>query len=713
MDTMTQVVNISVPIAAVFSLGVVAALFLWLRKREIGTERMREVAQYIHEGANVFLRREILTIAPFVAGLALLLYIAMPAGQKWQIALGFIVGASFSMLSIYIGMNAATQANVRTTNAARSSAAQALLIAFRGGGIMGLTIVSLNLLGIFVLSLIFGLNPTQPQNVHLLVGFGFGASFSALFAQLGGGIFTKGADIAADLVGKVEQGIPEDDPRNAAVIADQVGDNVGDVAGRGADLFESGSDNLIGTMIVALTFVGAPFNYGWTVVLFPLLSRAIGAIGAALGVLAVRGSEKRNPIVSMNIGFAVTGIFSVISFYFLGVYVLGDIRLFYCLTLGLLTALVVSLLVQFYTGINLRPVTEIAKGGLSGVAINLIYGFAWGMESAVILKILVAVVNVIAFYIMGGGLPGILGITAATLGITEMKGIIMAADAFGPIADNASGIAEMSGLGADVRRAGDVLDAAGNIAKAITKAYGMSCALMTSVVILFAYILSATELAGAHSSDLVTFVTFGGVDPEGAAMGIVRGLNMAHPMNIAALMIGSTIPFLFTSQAMKAVGRTAFRMVDEVRRQFREIPGLVTGEATPEYDKCVDIGTRHSLREMVAPTMVGVIFPIAVGFLMGPWPLAFYLIGVKVIGATLAIFMFNAGGAWDNAKKYVEEGHFGGKGSDAHKAGVIGDTFGDPLKDTAGPSLHILIKLQNILAITLLPLFYTYGLEWR
>jgi K(+)-stimulated pyrophosphate-energized sodium pump len=335
------------------------------------------------------------------------------------------------------------------------------------------------------------------------------------------------------------------------------------------------------------------------------------------------------------------------------------------------------------------------------------------MESAVILKILVAVVNVIAFYIMGGGLPGILGVTAATLGITEMKGIIMAADAFGPIADNASGIAEMAGLGSEVRRAGDVLDAAGNVAKAITKGYSMSTALMTSVVILFAYLLSVAELAGATAGSLESFVTFTGTDPEGPALTIVRGLNLAHPLNLAALMIGSTVPFLFTSQAMKAVGRTAFRMVDEVRRQFREIPGLLAGEATPEYSRCVDIGTRRALREMIAPTMVGVIFPIAVGFLMGPWALAFYLIGVKVIGATLAIFMFNAGGAWDNAKKYVEEGHFGGKGSEPHKAGVIGDTLGDPLKDTAGPSLHILIKMQNILAITLLPLFYTYHIPWR
>ncbi|MFQ6101560.1 MAG: sodium-translocating pyrophosphatase [Anaerolineae bacterium] len=706
---LTLLVDMSVPLAGISALVMVAILYLWLRKQDAGTERMQEIAGFIQIGANTFLRREFLTIAPFVAILALLLFFAMPEG-KWQIALGFIVGAGFSMLAIFIGMNAAMRANVRTTAAARSSPARALMIAFRGGGAMGLSIVALNLLGIFLLFLLFGVSRAHPENVHLSVGFGFGASFSALFAQLGGGIFTKGADIAADLVGKVEQGIPEDDPRNAAVIADQVGDNVGDVAGRGADLFESGSDNLIGTMIVGLTFIP---TYGWPVVLFPLLSQAIGAVGAMLGVLAVRGTEKRNPILSMNIGFLTTALFSVASFYVLGALVMRDVRLFYCLTLGLLTAVAVSGLVQFYTGITQKPVKQIAKGGMSGVAINLIYGFAWGMESAFILKVLVAVVNVIAFYIMDGGLPGVLGITAATLGITEMTGIIMAADAFGPIADNSSGIAEMTGLSAEVRQAGDVLDAAGNITKATTKGYSMSCALMTSIVILFAYLLSAARLVGAGSGSLVSFVTFGGTDPEGVVLEIVRGLNMAHPLNIAALMIGTTIPFLFTAQTMKAVGRTAFRMVDEVRRQFREIPGLMAGETTPEYSRCVDLGTRDALREMIAPTLAGVAFPIAVGFLMGPWALTFYLIGVKVIGATLAIFMFNAGGAWDNAKKYIEEGHFGGKGSEPHKAGVIGDTLGDPLKDTAGPSLHILIKLQNILAITLLPLFYTYHIPWN
>ncbi|MCX7682196.1 MAG: sodium-translocating pyrophosphatase [Anaerolineae bacterium] len=698
-----------IPLASLLALGSLVAFYFWLRRQDAGTARMREVAESIQIGANAFLRRELISITPFVLLVALLLLIVMPGESNWEVAGGFVVGSVLSMLAVYLGMNAAVHVNVRTAAAARSSAARALMVAFRGGGIMGLSITGLTLLGLYGLSLLFGVSPATPGHVHLLVGFGFGASFSALFAQLGGGIFTKGADIAADLVGKIEQGIPEDDPRNAAVIADQVGDNVGDVAGRGADLFESGADILIGAMIVGLAFTP---RYGWAAVLFPLLSEAVGAIGAVLGVLAVRGSERRSPLFSMNVGFLATGAFCLLSYYLLATCVMRDVRIFYCLVLGLLTALAVTLLVQYYTGITLRPVREIARGGMRGVATNLIYGFAWGMESAVALKILVAVVNVIAFYLMGGGLAGVLGITAATLGILVMKGIIMAADAFGPIADNASGIAEMAGLGPQVRHAGDALDAAGNITKAITKGYSMSAALMSSVVILFAYLLSAAQLAGVSGEHLSSFVTFGGADPEGMVLRLLRSLNLAHPLNIAALMIGSTIPFLFTSQAMKAVGRTAYRMVEEVRRQFREIPGLLAGRVPPEYSTCVDIGTAHALREMILPTLVGVAFPVAVGFLMGPWALAFYLIGVKVVGATLAIFMFNAGGAWDNAKKYVEEGNFGGIGSEAHQAGIIGDTFGDPLKDTAGPSLHILIKLQNILGITLLPLFYALGLKW-
>ncbi|MGB5932500.1 MAG: sodium-translocating pyrophosphatase [Anaerolineae bacterium] len=679
-----------IPLAGVVAL-IFVAVFYWLVIRESpGTPRMQEIASFIREGANAYLRRQFQTIAYFIVGLAALLLIAM--WPRWQIAFGFVVGALLAQLAILIGMNAATRANVRTTQAATTSPAKALILAFRGGSVMGLTIVAFNLLGIAALAALFGVGPDHPENVSLLVGFGFGASLASLFAQVGGGIYTKAADVGADLVGKIEVGIPEDDPRNPGVIADLVGDNVGDVAGRGADLFESGSDNLVATMIVGLAFIP---QYGWAAILFPLLSRAIGAIGAVIGVLAVRETKRRNPITALNIGFFTTGIFSLLAFYALGQWVMKDIRIFYCLSLGLASALGTTLIVQYYTGIDRKPVRQIAEASQSGPAITLMSGFSWGMESAVLPKIMVALANLAAYYIMGGGIAGFFGITAATLGITEMKGIIMASDAFGPIVDNASGIAEMAGLSEEVRESADVLDAAGNITKAITKGYSMSCALMTSVVILFAYLVEAARLQGIEYTQINDVI-----------------INLAHPLNIAAIMIGSTIPFLFTAQTVRAVERTAFKMVEEIRRQFREIPGILTGDAKPDYSRCVDISTRNALREMVVPTVFGVLFPIVVGFTLGVWPLAAYLIGVKIIGATLAIFMFNSGGAWDNAKKYIEAGHLGGKGTETHAASVIGDTFGDPLKDVAGPSLHILIKLQNILAITLLPLFVAYSLKW-
>ena len=372
-----------------------------------------------------------------------------------------------------------------------------------------------------------------------------------------------------------------------------------------------------------------------------------------------------------------------------------DMRLFWCLTLGLIAALVSALIVQYYTGSNVRPVQEIARAATSGPGVNIITGMAYGFESAVLPKVFIALVNVAAFLIMGGGLPGFFGIAAATLGITEMKGIIMAGDAFGPIADNAGGIAEMSGISEEVGASADVLDAAGNITKAITKGYSMSCALMTSVVILFTYITEIARHLGMPLSEVAYHTKFALVDP----------------VNITGIMIGSTIPFLFSAQTLHAVGRTAYKVVDEVRRQFREIPGLLEGKANADYTQCVDIATRDALKGMIWPTVWGVIFPLGMGFLFGAWSLAAFLIGVKIIGATLAMFMFNSGGAWDNAKKFIEDGHLGGKGSDTHKSSVIGDTVGDPLKDAAGPSLHILIKMQNILSITMLPLFLEHSLH--
>jgi K(+)-stimulated pyrophosphate-energized sodium pump len=696
-----DVVILFTPLAGIFALIFVGIFAWWVVKQEAGTTRMQEIASFIRQGANAFLRREFQTIAYFIVGLAVLLYIVMPRGESLQIAVGFIVGALLSMLAITIGMNVAIRANVRTTQAARTLPGKALTVAFRGGAVMGLTIVAFNLLGISVLAILFGVGPDNPERVSLLVGFGFGASLSSLFAQLGGGIFTKAADVGADLAGKVELGIPEDDPRNAAVIADLVGDNVGDCAGRGADLFESGSDNLVATMIMGLAFMN-PIpaegfaGYGFKAVLFPLLTRSIGAVGAVLGVSVVRGSGKRNPIASLNLGFFATGVFSLVAFFVLANWVMEDMRLFWCLTLGLFAALASALIVQYYTGAGTKPVQEIAEAATSGPGVNIIAGMAYGFESAVLPKILIALVNVASYMIMGGGVVGFFGIAAATLGITEMKGIIMAGDAFGPIADNAGGIAEMSGMGEEVRRSAAVLDSAGNITKAITKGYSMSCALMTSVVILFTYI---TEIS-RHLGEPLTAVVYN------------AKFVLVDPINITGIMIGSTIPFLFSAQAIRAVGRTAFKVVDEVRRQFREIPGLMEGTANADYATCVDIATRDSLKGMIWPTVWGVVFPVAMGFLFNVWALAAFLIGVKIIGATLAMFMFNSGGAWDNAKKFIEDGNLGGKGSPAHRSAVIGDTVGDPLKDTSGPSLHILIKLQNILSITLLPLFMKYGAKW-
>jgi K(+)-stimulated pyrophosphate-energized sodium pump len=693
---MSQFVIFLTPAAGIFTLIFVGLFAWWVIRQEPGTPRMKEVASWVQQGANAFLRREFQTIAYFITGLAVLLLIVM--WPQWQIALGFVCGALASMLAIIIGMNVATRANVRTAQAARTLPGKALTIAFRGGATMGLTITAFQLLGISILAILFGVGPDNPENVSLLLGFGFGASLSSLFAQLGGGIYTKGADVGADLVGKVEVGIPEDDPRNAAVIADLVGDNVGDCAGRGADLFESVSDNLIATMIMGLAFInpiGDFPGYGFNAILFPLLGASIGAIGTVLGVLVVQGTGKRNPITSLNLGFFTSGIFSMVAFFALSKWVMHDIRLFWCLALGLFAALVSALIIQYYTGSNAKPVREIAEAATSGPGVNIITGMAYGFESAVAPKVLIALVNVAAYMIMGGGVVGFFGIAAATLGITAMTGIIMAGDAFGPIADNAGGIAEMSGISEEVGTSADVLDAVGNITKAITKGYSMSCALMTSVVILFTYITEISRHLNQPLADIVYHAKFALVDP----------------VNLTGIMIGTTIPFLFSAQAIRAVGRTAYKVVDEVRRQFREMPGLLEGKANADYDRCVDIATRDALRGMIGPTVWAVIFPLAMGFVFNVWALAAYLIGVKIIGATLAMFMFNSGGAWDNAKKFIEDGHLGGKGSEAHRSAVIGDTVGDPLKDTSGPSLHILIKMQNILSITLLPVFLKHGLH--
>ncbi len=685
-------VNIFVPIIGVFGLVVIAGLYLWLQKQDTGTERMKEVAHFIQIGANAFLHREFITIAPFVVILAGVLFVVMPEG-KWQIAVGVITGAAFSLLAIYIGMNAAVRANVRTTSAARTSAGRALTVAFRGGSIMGLCIVTLNMLGIMLLIWLFGVSPDDPEGISLLVGFGFGASLSALFAQLGGGIYTKAADIGADLVGKVEAGIPEDDPRNPAVIADLVGDNVGDCAGRGADLFESGADNVITTMIVAMSPIFMA-KYGWAGVMFPLVARAIGVIATVVGVFLVQGRNNKSPTQAVNVGLLGTSVTCLIFFYAVARWMMHDMGLFWAQVLGMIGVFAIVFVVQYYTGPHGKPVRETARYAQGGPALGILQGFSYGMESTVWGSYILGAIVLLSYFIGGGGLVGIYYVAAATMGIKEMKGIIMAGDTFGPIADNAAGISEMAGLGEETRKAGDALDAVGNVTKALAKGYAMGAATMGSIVILFAYLFELARLQGLQVTNINDLM-----------------VNMVNPASVTALFCGVAMPYLFSALTLRAVNDGAFKLIDEVRRQFREIPGLMEGKALPDYARCVDITTLNALRKMVAPTIVSLVIPIIMGLLLGPWALAAYLLGVKTSSSALSKSMFNAGGTLDNAKKLVEEGLYGGKGSKTHASAVIGDTFGDPLKDTAGPSLHILVKLQNIMSITLLPLYVKYGLK--
>jgi K(+)-stimulated pyrophosphate-energized sodium pump len=652
---------------------------------------MRTIAGYIQEGAHAFISREVRTVAYFIVALAVLLYVLL----GWETSLGFVLGACLSVLTMIIGMNAAVKTNVRTVNAARSSAAKALRLAFRGGGVMGLATVSLNILGILLLFFIFNAGPANQEAIYFLVGFGFGASLAALFAQLGGGIYTKAADIGADLVGKLETKIPEDDPRNPAVIADLVGDNVGDCAGRGADLFESSSDNLIAMMILGLLFVGPPHNLGWKIILFPLITWGFGNIVTIIGIFSVRRWVKDN-ILSLDLSLLLTGAVSIAGFYFISTLLMNDLRFFYCMSLGLLFTLIVYLTVQYFTGINYRPVKNMARSAQSGAAVTLVMGISYGMLSAAIPIIFLGAVATFTYLLFGGELMGVYGIVAASLGLIGMTGMIMSSDTFGPIVDNASGIAQMAGLEKEVDQSLDELDACGNVTKAVTKGFSMTAAVMTSVALLFAFISEAFRIQAG------TFPT--------SIEAVAQYLDLADPLIIVGLMIGATIPFIFSAMALLAVSKASDQMVNEVRRQFDEIPGLIDGKAKPDYARCVDVSTRNSLKQMIAPTLVGLVAPVAVGFTLGIWPLAAFLLSATIVGALLATFMFNAGGAFDNSKKYIESGGLGGEGTKAHEAAVTGDTFGDPLKDTAGPSLHILIKLLNIVSITLLPILIALNL---
>ncbi len=671
-------------VASLVALGIIAYLITYIKKKPAGTEKMKEIAEAIRIGAKAYLKRQNTTIAIVAAIIAICLYIYdfINHGGAPYYSLAFILGAAASALAGYIGMNISTIAHVRTTEAARNhNLPEATKIAFRGGAVTGLGITSISILGVTLLYYLYS-SITGTLNPELIVSFGFGASLVGLFAQLGGGIYTKGADVGADISGKVEEGIPEDDPRNPAVIADLVGDNVGDCAGRGADLFESFTDNIIGAMILGLALAA---YFGFEGVVFPLVAGAIGIVASIVGILAVGTIKKDDPMMSINIGYVLMGVTAAILFYISVVLMLGGKLIFFVdIVIGIITAVLVGLLIQYYTSYQYRPVKSIAEAAKTGPATNVITGLAVGMKSTG-LPLIVLSAAIIISYIVSGGLTdhklGFYGIAMATLGMLSMTSIIMSSDTFGPITDNAGGIAEMSGLGEDVRKITDMLDSIGNTTKAITKGYAMGCATLSAFVLFASYLEIVSRRVPSFTIDLTS------------------------PVTILGLFLGGIVPFIFSAYAIEAVGKAAFKIVEEVRRQFREIPGLREGKAKPRYDVAVDIATKAGIRGMIIPGLVGIISPIIVGKLFGVETLAAFLLSATVTGVILAIFMFNAGGAWDNAKKYIETGVFGGKGSDTHKAAVVGDTVGDPLKDTSGPSLHILVKLLNIIALTLVVLF--------
>lgn len=701
------------------------AVVFWLRKWiidiPIEVEKTKEVSSWIKTGARAFLRREYITISYFIASIAialsLLAYLGIFGAEGWAIPLGFILGSALSLLMAWIGMETATDANVRTTNVARKDAFAALKVAFRGGAVTGLSLVSLSILGISLLYMI-------TENASLVVGFGFGASLAALFAQLGGGIYTKSADIGADLVGKVEQGLEEDDPRNAAVIADQVGDNVGDCAGRASDLFESFSDNIISIMIIGAfiaTFTFRDFLVDvLPFVLLPLVLQAIAIIAVIIGVFSLIGKD---PTKSIYLSFLVTGVVIVIGFTLAIEVIIGPAavsindptfahRLVLSSIIGLVGSLLTVLGVIYYTGHQYPPVKSIAESAKGGPAIDVLAGLSFGMESAFPEAIIISIVIAVSFFVAAGdldlsginGLKGIYGVALAGLGLLGVTGIIQTSDTFGPIVDNADGIATMAGIEDEVGTSLETLDAVGNMTKALTKAYGMAAAILTAVSMLFAYIIEAVDKASVQG------IIGTGIEDIAKDFDIVLSLaavNIIHPLVLVGLVIGATVPFIFSALAIRGAQRGAFAMVNEVRRQFKDNPGIMEGKSLPDYGKAVDIATRYALVEMIMPTLLGLFLPILIGVLVpgviSLWVLAGYLAALNVVAALLAIFQFNAGGALDNAKKVVEIS--GMKRTPVHEATVVGDTVGDPLKDTSGPSLHILIKLSNILSITLVPMY--------
>ena len=638
------------PVMAVLALLFAVYKIVYVGKQDAGNDRMKEIAGSISDGARAFLFAEYKILVVFIV----VLFVAIGLGLgNWTTAGCFLCGAVFSILAGYIGMNVATKANVRTANAAQHGMNKALAIAFSGGSVMGMCVVGLGLLGASVLYII-------TNNTEVLFGFSLGASSIALFARVGGGIYTKAADVGADLVGKVEAGIPEDDPRNPAVIADNVGDNVGDVAGMGADLFES----YVGAIISAMTL---GLLVSDKAVLFPMAIAACGILASIIATFFVRGKDGSNPHKALKMGSYVSALLVVVASIVLSKTMLGSYDSAWAIIAGLAVGLVIGIITEVYTSGDYKSVKKIAHQSETGSATTIISGIAVGMMSTWIPVVLICVAIFIAYKC-----ADLYGIALAAVGMLSTTGITVAVDAYGPIADNAGGIAEMSGLDHSVREITDKLDAVGNTTAAMGKGFAIGSAALTALALFVSF---------AESADLSA-----------------AAISLRDPSVVIGLLIGGMLPFVFSAMTMDSVSKAANKMIEEVRRQFREIPGIMEGKGKPDYKKCVSISTTAALKEMLIPGLMAVIVPLAVGFILGPASLGGLLAGALVTGVMMAMFMSNAGGAWDNAKKYIEEGNHGGKGSDAHKAAVVGDTVGDPFKDTSGPSINILIKLMTVVS---------------